>query len=134
IPAKGAPISTNYYTIAFYAPLHIELPQMVVQMFVHAPAPDVRSERAKEGMRMTGALGFAAIVKLPHLPLKLLSLAQKIPLIGDQEFLGSGAVPRGPLVVSDQVLAKGAKQPADEYPLHAELAPRHLHCPSTNLH
>src|SRR5260370_40406794 len=102
---------------------------MVVQMFVHSPAPDVRSERAKEGMRMTGALGFAAIVKLPHLPLKLLSLAQKIPLIGDQEFLGSGAVPRGPLVFREQGLEKGAKKPADEYPCQSELAQRHVHCP-----
>src|SRR5260370_16895271 len=85
-------------------------------------------------MRMTGALGFAAIVKLPHLPLKLLSLAQKIPLIGDQEFLGSGAVPRGPLVVSEQGLEKGAKQPADEYPWQFYLAQRHFHSPLTMPH
>ncbi len=47
--------------------LRIELPQVVVQVFVQDTAPGVWGERADEGMRMTGALRFAAVMELPDL-------------------------------------------------------------------
>jgi hypothetical protein len=45
---------------------HAELAQVVIEVFVHAAAPFLWSERTKEGMRMAGTLLFSALVELPQ--------------------------------------------------------------------
>jgi len=60
-----------------------ELPQVMIQMFVHSAAPILRRERAEERMRMPCAFLFPALVKLAHAELEPFLLALKIPLIGN---------------------------------------------------
>jgi len=61
--------------------LDSELPQMVIQMLVHSPAPILRAKRTKKRVRMPCALRFPTVVKLAQLKRELLPLALKIPLI-----------------------------------------------------
>ena len=58
-----------------------KLAQMVIQMFVHAAAPLLRRERAKEWMRVPGTSRFSACVKLSQLLFEVFLFAKEIPLI-----------------------------------------------------
>jgi hypothetical protein len=63
------------------AALRSELPQMMIQMFVHPPTPLFWRQLAKKWMRMFRAPALPAFMKLTDLQLELLLFAQKIPLI-----------------------------------------------------
>ena len=82
-------------------PAHLrpELPQVVVQVFVHPAAPNLRRERAKERVRMPCALRFSALLKLPQAKLELFLFSEKIPLIRHHKARVGGVVPREWLLV-----------------------------------
>ena len=69
-----------------------ELPQVVVQVFIHSAAPGLRGQVAKKGMRMPGAFGFPTFVKLSHTAFELLLFTRKLALIRYHEFRVCGAV------------------------------------------
>src|SRR5579864_9324337 len=96
------------------SPLRPELPQMMVEVFIHATTPLLRSERPEKGMRVPGTLRFPALVKLTHLQLELLLLAKKIPLVGDHEFLVGGIILRERLLVGVDRFDERCEHSSDE--------------------
>ena len=57
----------------------------MIQVFVHSAAPFLRCELAKKWMRISSALRFAALVKLPQLLFELFLFTNEIPRIGDHQ-------------------------------------------------
>ena len=71
---------------------HSELPQMMIQMFVHQDRPFVWFHRPKEGMRMVGAACGASSDKLVNQSVEPDLLSTKIPIVRHHQFPGGGRI------------------------------------------
>src|SRR5882724_2698850 len=87
---------------------------MMIQMLVHAAAPLRRRQIAEEWMRMFRAPAFPAVMKLANLRLELLVLAQKIPLVGYDEFRVGRIVFGEVLLIPVNRFEESANHPPDQ--------------------
>lgn len=90
--------------------------QVMVEVFVHPRTPLVRRECAEKGMRVFGALCFAALVKLPNANFELLLLLTEISRIGEHKFFVGGAVPGKRFFVAIDRPNEWSDQPAQQRP------------------
>ena len=103
-----------------------ELPQVMIQVFVHSATPVLWSECAEKGMRVPSTLRFPALVKLPHFSLVLLPLARKVALIRDYELWIRGTALREWLLVRIDRSEEQPEHSPDEYAWRVEPAGRHV--------
>jgi hypothetical protein len=111
-----------------------ELPQVVVQMFIHSAAPSLRGELSKEWMGMPSAFCFAALEKLTQLYLELFLLVKKIALVSYDQLLVGGAVFGERLLIGEHGLDKWAQQSADKNARQIEAPGGHVDARRTMRH
>ena len=70
-----------------------ELPQMVIEVFVHAAAPGVWRQRTEEWVWMPCAGGLSALMEAPELLFELFPFASEILLAGHHQLFAGRAVP-----------------------------------------
>ena len=107
---------------------HSELPQMMIQMFVHQDRPFVWFHRPKEGMRMVGAACGASSDKLVNQSVEPDLLSTKIPIVLHHQFPGGGRIAAHRLSFPNHgPLYSRSDDPPDQGSRRANLPHRHLH-------